>query len=132
MEEKMKGVYVLRLGDRDRFKIGKTSIGVDSRIRSFRTGNPDTSVEIDRFETDAYLATCEKCVQHKLRSKRVHGRRDTFNVSFACLGAILEWCHRFWPDFSAAKQEAERWKDAESDGRMLEPTDEDRATMASL
>src|SRR5439155_2174390 len=56
----------------------------------------------------------------------------TFNVSFACLEPILEWCHRFWPDFSSAKQEAERWKDVESDGRMLEPTEEDRATMANL
>ena len=91
-----------------------------------------TPLEIDRFETDGYLSKCEKFVQHKLRSTRVLGRRDTFNVSFDCLDTILKWCHRFWPDFVAAKQEADHWKDVESDGRMLEPTDEDRATMANL
>src|SRR5262249_44777621 len=115
-------VYVLRSGNEDIFKIGRTRQDVDSRRSGLATGNPHPLTVFDVIETE-YAALCETLLHKRLRSKRVAG--EFFAVDPAELKAAICETRELLADFVASKQEVKRLAREESDGRLLKPGGEE-------
>src|SRR5712691_1199534 len=62
-------VYILRSGDENLFKIGRTDGDVEARIRQLATGNPYRLTKFDVIDTE-HDSLCETYLHRMLRSKR--------------------------------------------------------------
>jgi Meiotically Up-regulated Gene 113 (MUG113) protein len=114
----MAHVYVLRSGNEDVFKIGRTRHDVDSRRRGLATGNPHPLTVFDVIETE-HEALCETFLHRRLRSRRVSG--EFFAVVPEELEAAIRETRELLADLVTSKQEVKRLAQEESDGLVLKP-----------
>ena len=115
-------VYVLRSGEEELFKIGRTRGDLHARIRQLATGNPHRLTLFDHIETD-YEALCETYLHRRLRSRRSGegAAREFFSLSTAALSDALQDAREFLAEFVPKQREAERLAKEESDGVLLKP-----------
>jgi hypothetical protein len=126
-------VYILRSGDEHLFKIGRTSGAVEARHRQLSTGNPHPLTPFDVIETD-YASDCETYLHHRLRSKR-SGRSDAtefFELDPTELAEVIRDARDFVADVLPKRAEAERLGNEQSDGRILQPGDDEWETYRRL
>lgn len=119
-------VYVLRSGNENLFKIGRTSGDVDVRIRQLSTGNPHPLTIFDAIGT-RHDSLCETYLHRTLRSRRIlkGTAQEFFAVTPTEVEEIIRDAREFLAEFVARQEEAERLAEEESDGRLLVPgTDE--------
>jgi len=76
-------VYVLRSGETDFFKVGRTESDVEGRVKQLSTGNPVPLVIFDVIETD-YAARCETFLHNRLQARR---SRESDAKEFFAIGA---------------------------------------------
>lgn len=116
-------VYVLRSGEEQLFKIGRTRGELQARIRQLATGNPHRLTLFDHIGTE-YEAVCETYLHRRLRSKRSgeSDAREFFAVTPAEITDALCDARDFLAEFVPKQQEAERLAKAESDGTLLKPS----------
>jgi hypothetical protein len=62
-------VYVLRSGESDHFKVGRTERNVADRVKQLSTGNPSPLIIFDVIETP-YAAKCETFLLNRLQPRR--------------------------------------------------------------
>jgi len=126
-------VYVLRSGDEDLFKIGRTDRDVETRIRQLATGNPSRLTKFDIIETE-HDSLCETYLHRILRSKRSlrSGAREFFALTTEELRAALSDAREFLDEFVANQQEADRLADEEPSGVLLKPSDTEWSLYTSL
>ena len=122
-------VYVLRQGTDNLFKIGRTSAGVETRIRQLATGNSNELSEFDRI--DAPIGDGPKVETYLLNAlgpKRVRegGGRDFFKATPEELQPHIDNA-RGLAQRNATRVEVARLAKLESDGRLLKPTGDDLA-----
>jgi hypothetical protein len=65
-------VYILRSGETDCFKIGRTESDVEARIKQLSTGNPLLAL-FDVIETE-HASKAEKFIHNRLQASRYRGR----------------------------------------------------------
>jgi hypothetical protein len=116
-------VYVLRSGNDDVFKIGRTRGDVDARVRSLATGNPQPLTRFDVNETE-HDSLCETYLHNQLRSRRRGG--EFFAIDAAELEAVIAEAREFIADYVPKHEEAERLASEKSDERVLEPSEAER------
>src|SRR5262249_347666 len=121
-------VYVLRSGNEDLFKFGRTRGELQARIQQLATRNPHPLTLFDYIETeDPAAPACETCVDRYLRSKRSkEGEAHEFFALSTCevLDALRE-AREFLEEFVPKQREAERLAKEASDGVLLKPGDRD-------
>jgi Meiotically Up-regulated Gene 113 (MUG113) protein len=116
-------VYVLRSGEEQLFKIGRTRGDLQARIRQLATGNPHRLTLFDHIETE-YEAVCETYLHRRLRSKRSGegDAREFFALTPTDVADALRDARDFLAEFVPKQQEAERLAREESDGVLLKPS----------
>jgi Meiotically up-regulated gene 113 len=125
-------VYILRSGDGDLFKIGRTRGDVESRRKHLSTGNPQTLTVFDSIETDD-VGACEAYLHASLQSKRCAGdAREFFTVSTAELEAAIRAVRQYLAEDLPRQKQAERLAKQECDGQILRPGDEEWETYRRL
>ena len=124
-------VYILRSGNENLFKIGK-SMDVEDRIRGLATGNPRLTV-FDRIETEDE-AESETYLLKRLRSKRFRGSsaQEFFEITPEALQNVIQEAREFLPSFLETRQAADRLADEKSTARMALPSGEDMALYERL
>src|SRR5262245_1367117 len=117
-------VYILRSGDENLFKIGRTDGDVDARIRQLATGNPYRLTKFDIIETE-HDSLCETYLHRMLRSKRslASEAREFFQITPDELTSIICDAREFLAEFIANQMEADRFAEEETDGLLLRPGD---------
>ncbi len=115
-------VYILRSGDEDLFKIGRTRGDLHARIKHLSTGNPHRLALFDHIETQ-YETVCETYLHRRLRSKRsAEGdAREFFAVTPAELNDAVRDAREFLEEFVPKQREADRLAKEESDGHLMTP-----------
>jgi len=109
-------VYILRSGDEDLFKIGRTSGDVEARRKHLSTGNPHPLTVFDAIETDD-VAACESFLHGRLQSKRCAGdAREFFALAAADLQDAIREARDYLTDDLPRQKEAERLAKQDSDG----------------
>ena len=109
-------VYVLRHGNENLFKIGRTQGSVQRVIEQLSRGNPYRLTEFDRIETED-AAACEAHLHQALRSKRVvrGGGTEFFEVEPLELKAVLRKAEEYVTEFLAVIKQAEALNGTEMD-----------------
>ncbi len=99
-------VYILRNGNENLFKIGK-SVDVEDRIRGLTTGNPRLAV-FDKIETEDE-DEWETYLHKRLRSKRSRGSsaQEFFEITPEALRTVLREAREFLPSFLQTRQAAD-------------------------
>lgn len=117
-------VYVLRSGDENLFKIGRTDGDVDARIRQLATGNPCKLTKFDVIETE-HDSLCETYLHRILRSRKslASEAREFFAITPEELGSVICEAREFLAEFVAKQKEADRLSAEEPDGVLLKPGD---------
>lgn len=115
-------VYILRSGDENLFKIGRTTGDLDARIKQLSTGNPHPLTPFDVIETE-HDALCETYLHHNLRSKRSlrSDAREFFSVEPAELESAIREGREFLAEFVPKQEEAHNLAREHSDGRVVTP-----------
>src|SRR2546428_3158194 len=83
-------VYILRSGNENLFKIGRTDGDVEARIRQLATGNPHRLTKFDLIETE-HDSLCETYLHRMLRSKRslASEAREFFRITPEDLMSVI-------------------------------------------
>ncbi len=117
-------VYILRSGDENLFKIGRTDGDVEARIRQLATGNPYRLTTFDVIETE-HDSLCETYLHRTLRSKRslASEAREFFAITLAELMSLISEARDFLAEFVSNQAEADRLAEEETDGVLLKPGD---------
>jgi len=112
-------VYVLRHGDEDVFKIGRTKGPVSQTIDQLSRGNPYRLTEFARIET-ADNAACEAFLHRRLRAKRVvqGGGSEFFRIDPKELNEAIEEAREFVTEFLAIKAQADELSNEEADAAL--------------
>ena len=118
-------VYVLQSGSANLFKIGRTTGSVEKRIKQLNTGNPHSLVMFDVIETEE-ASHCETYLHQKLRTSKHFGNGGTefFEIDPDDLRAILNDARGFLDQYISTKNAADEYKAAQSEDRIIEPTEE--------
>lgn len=118
-------VYVLRSGSSNLFKIGRTKGSVDKRIKQLNTGNPHSLVVFDVIETEE-ASHCETYLHQRLRTVKHFGSGGTefFEITPDELISILQDARTFLNEYISARRTADTYKAAQSEDRIIEPSDE--------
>src|SRR5262245_57583150 len=99
-------VYILRSGDDELFKIGRTRRAVQARIKQLSTGNPYELTVFDVIETE-YDGDCETYLHGRLRTKRLTGdAREFFAISPDELAEAIRDAREFLEEFVPRQREA--------------------------
>jgi hypothetical protein len=124
-------VYILRNGNENLFKIGKSD-NVEDRMRSLATGNPRLSV-FDTIETEDD-DEWEGYLHKRLRSKRSRGSsaQEFFEITPDALNVILTEAREFLPKFLETREAAEILREEKSIDRIVTPSSEDAAIYERL
>jgi hypothetical protein len=117
-------VYILRSGNENLFKIGRTDGDVEARIRQLATGNPHRLTKFDVIDTE-HDSLCETYLHRMLRSKRslTSGAREFFVIAPEELTSVIREAREFLAEFIANQMEADRLAEEETDGVLLKPGD---------
>ena len=117
-------VYILRSGNENLFKIGRTDGDVEARIRQLATGNPHRLTKFDVIETE-HDSLCETYLHRMLRSKRslASEAREFFRITPEDLMSVIREAREFLAEFVANQMEADRLAEGETDGVLLKPGD---------
>lgn len=112
-------VYVLRHGNEDVFKIGRTKGTIPHTIDQHSRGNPYRLTEFARIETEDDVA-CETFLHQRLRSKRVveGGGNEFFRIDPAELTAAIREAEEFVTEFLSAKARADSLSKEEEDSTL--------------
>jgi len=124
-------VYILKSGDRDAYKIGKTRSKVLDRMKALGTGNPDRLTVHDSIETSlADLATCETFLHGTLASKRITESDGTewFRLTPDEIEAAIASARHYLATDVPRQREAERLAQVESDQTIIQPGDDEWKT----
>jgi hypothetical protein len=126
-------VYILRNGDENVFKIGRTKGDLEKTIKQLSRGNPKTLTEYDSIVTDEEVAG-ETYLHRKLRSHKVieSGGREFFSLSSEVLDSAIQEVREYLEDFVQSKRQAEELCLSDDDGTISSPTTEDLALYQSL
>src|SRR5215813_8757037 len=110
-------VYILRSGNENLFKIGRTDADVDTRIRQLATGNPHRLTKFDIIETE-HDSLCETYLHRILRSRKslASDAREFFAITPEELAPVIRDAREFLAEFVAKQAEAERLSEQEPDG----------------
>lgn len=116
-------LYVLRHGDSNLFKIGR-SVDLARRMKQLATGNPDRLTLFDCIVTED-AAAGETYLLHRLRSRRSRRSDATEFVEVAPdeLETLIADTRAFLGAFIPMQREAERLASHPSDDRILLPND---------
>jgi len=109
-------VYVLRNGNEDVFKIGRTKIPLERVVKSLSRGNPYRLTKFARIDTEDDVA-CEAFLHQRLRSKRIvlGDGTEFFQVTPSELAQALHDAEEFANEFLSAKRQAEELSNIEED-----------------
>lgn len=126
-------VYVLRSGEQDLFKVGRTQGTVAERIAQLSTGNPHPLTEFASIETDRH-AKCETFLHNRLRSRKVRlgGGNEFYAITPAQLDELLEEAREFVSVVLPRLEQAARVAQAVSDEPLREPDAAERAWIERL
>jgi len=126
-------VYILRNGNENLFKIGRTDGDVDDRIRQLATGNPYRLTRFDVIETE-HDSLCETYLHRMLRSKKslTSEAREFFAVTPEELRPVICEAREFLAEFVAKQEEADRLAEEETDGVLLQPGDTEWSIYSKL
>jgi hypothetical protein len=126
-------VYILRSGEEDLFKIGRTRRDLAARIKQLSTGNSHRLTLFDLIETEDDAA-CEAYLHGTLQSKRcMDGEaREFFALPPAELEDAIRGAREYVTEVLPRRREAERLAKEESDGRILRPGHEEWARYRRL
>jgi Meiotically up-regulated gene 113 len=128
-------VYVLRHGNEDVFKIGRTKSTIDRTINQLSRGNPYRLTEFARIETEDEVA-CETFLHQRLRTKRVvkGGGNEFFQIDPIELNAAIDEAKEFVTEFIAAKAQADELSRIETDAALasLKPSESDLVVYSNL
>ncbi len=115
-------VYVLRSGDEELFKIGRTRRDLHARIAQLSTGNPHRLTLFDHIET-GHEIVCETYLHRRLRSKRSgEGEaREFFALTPPEMKDAVRDAREFLEEFVPKQREADRLAKEESDGQVVIP-----------
>jgi hypothetical protein len=113
-------VYVLRSGQEDLFKIGRTGSAVEARIRSLSTGNPHPLTLFDSIETEDDAA-CEAFIHGQLQGRRSTDShaREFFAVSATELESVISRARTFLSYDLPRAKEVEILARADCDGQII-------------
>ena len=123
----MADVYILRSGNENLFKSGRTDGDVEARIRQLATGNPHKLTKFDVVDTE-HDSLCETYLHRMLRSRRslAGGAREFFEITPEKLKSIICEAREFLAEFIANQMEADRLAEEETDGGHHSTGDADR------
>ena len=126
-------VYILRSGNEDLFKVGRTDGDVEARIRQLATGNPYRLTKFDVIET-RHDSLCETYLHRMLRSKKslASDAREFFAITPEALRSVICEAREFLAEFVAKQEEADRRAEEETDGVLLKPGDVEWSIYSSL
>ncbi len=126
-------VYILRSGNENLFKIGRTDGDVEARIRQLATGNPYRLTKFDVIDTE-HDSLCETYLHRMLRSKRslASGAREFFEMTPEEITSVICEAREFLAEFIANQAEADRLGEVETDGRLLQPGDREWSLYSRL
>jgi hypothetical protein len=126
-------VYILRSGDENLFKIGRTDGDVEARIRQLATGNPYRLTKFDVIATE-HDSLCETYLHRMLRSKRslASGAREFFEIAPEQLKSVIGEAREFLAEFITNQAEADRLAEEETDGVLLKPGDREWSIYSRL
>jgi hypothetical protein len=126
-------VYILKNGDENVFKIGRTKKSPEDTIRELSRGNPRELTKFDATETDEDVAG-ETYLHRKLRSKRVliGGGREFFRVEIDELQAAIKDAREYLDEFISSKRAAEELSIETTTDAIVQPTIEDFGMYQSL
>jgi Meiotically up-regulated gene 113 len=121
-------VYVLRHGEENIFKIGRTKGTVAQTIEQLSRGNPYRLREFARIETEDNVA-CETFIHQRLRTKRIvqGGGIEFYRVDPGELQNLIRDAEEFVTEFLTAKKQADELSLIEVDvpSGALKPTQSD-------
>lgn len=114
-------LYVLRHGDSNLFKIGRT-VDLARRLKQLATGNPDRLTLFASIETED-AAAGETYLLHRLRSRRSRRSDATEFVEIPPgeLETMIEDTRAFLEAFIPKQREVERLAGYQTDGRVVLP-----------
>jgi hypothetical protein len=128
-------VYVLKHGEENIFKIGRTTGTISRTIEQLSRGNPYRLTEFARIETKDNVA-CETFLHQRLRSKRIvqGGGTEFYRVDPGELSDLIRDAEEFVTEFLAAKRQADELSHMEVDEHsiVLKPTQSDLDTYLKL
>ena len=126
-------VYILRSGNENLFKSGRTDGDVEARIRQLATGNPYRLTKFDVIDTE-HDSLCETYLHRMLRSKRslASGAREFFEITPEALKSVICEAREFLAEFIANQMEADRLAEEETDGVLLKPGNTDCSIYSRL
>jgi hypothetical protein len=126
-------VYILRNGDEDVFKIGRTKSDLEKTIKQLSRGNPKPLTIYDSIVTDEEIAG-ETYLHRKLRSQKIveSGGREFFRISTTELGAAIQDAREYLADFIQTKRVADELCASDDDGSTVTPTEQDLDIYRSL
>jgi hypothetical protein len=126
-------VYVLREGNSNIFKIGRTSGDTDTVIRRLQTGNSQPLSLFDLVVTEQESA-CEAFFHRRLRSRRPlqGGGWEFFEVEATEMRKIVSEFRGMFEQLEAARQIVSDLIGRESRDVLIEPSAEDRDLLLRL
>jgi T5orf172 domain len=121
-------VYILRYGDENVFKIGRTKGLIAKTIDQLSRGTPRRLSEFAKIETEDDIA-CETFLHQRLRAKRVvqGGGREFFSVDPTELKAAIRDAREFVAEYLSVKKRADEMSTMEAESRLpsVKPTESD-------
>ena len=119
----MPSVYVLRNGDEDLFKIGRTAGEVAIRVKQLATGNPEKLSVFDVIQTEHDILF-ETYLHRILRSRRSVSSyaREFYAISADELRGRIADARAFIAEFATNKQRADGLAAENTTGSMIQPS----------
>lgn len=126
-------VYVLKSGDENIFKVGRTKNDVDARILQLATGSPYRLTKFEVIETD-HDKWCEKYLHGRLSTKRVRSgpAKEFFAVTPSELISVLNEARIYLDECLPVVLEAEKIAGEDSDGSEKAPGNEEQSIYQEL
>jgi hypothetical protein len=126
-------VYILRSGDEDVFKIGRTHQPVPQRRGQLSTGNPHRLTVFDSIETSR-PSECETFLHRRLQTRRLRdgGGREFYAIAADELADLIREARAFVAGVVPTLEEAERLAKAQSEDLLLQPGTADRVACERL
>lgn len=128
-------VYVLRQGNEDIFKIGRTKGTVAATIEQLSRGNPYRLTEFAKIVTEDEIA-CETFLHQRLRTKRIilGGGNEFFQISPSEIQEAIREAGEFVTEFLSVKSQAEELSKTETDPQLnaVKPTQSDLEIYSKL
>jgi T5orf172 domain len=125
-------VYILREGQSNIFKVGRTSGSIENVLKRLRTGNSSCLSLFDTVETGSDSA-CEAFFHRRLRTKRVIGGGwEFFEIEVEEMRQIVTHFKSMFNDLVSARETIAPLKERDSTDVLLAPTPDDEKLLQRL